>query len=339
MTWRRAVLAIAGIAPIGILLGHLWALAPMARLALPLGLPSVLALVWIRRSAGRAGDSDCLARLRAGLLGGLWGTLGYDLVRIPFHHAGQNPFAPIRAYGLWLADGTFSTPATDLLGLAYHLSNGIGFGWIYAALALGRPWGWGILWGLLLETLAVLSPFGEVFALRQAYGSLALAYAAHVFYGLPLGLVCRRPEAFLPGAFPLHRTAKGWGTLAALALLGIWFLSAWQPIRPPGAMAPALVVAGPDALYPGWLHLPAGSAVVVENRLPRELPLRLRRPDGRIEVLRIMPRGSLRLVLASPGIHQIAAAGTSWRSVFLSVHRGEDCRPRLIEVPPAPSGP
>lgn len=327
--WRRGIFWLGSFASIASLLGHLYALAPMWQLALVLWLPLSLAMLAVALWTVKAGDEDFLLRLRAGFLGGLWGTLGYDLVRVPLHLLGANPLTPIRAYGIWLAGAGHSTPGTDLLGLAYHFSNGITFGWIYAFLMLRRHWLWGIAWGLLLETLAVLTPFGEVFALRRAYGALSLAFAAHLFYGYPLGRVCQQPEVALQAAFPLHRTRAGLATLALLAAFLAWFLFAWQiPGRQP-ALRPAEVVVGPDALYPGWSDLPLGAVVALTNTLPDRIQLRLRAPGNAsaMQEMVLDANATRALRLDRPGIYQLLVPGRRWRSIFLAVRKAGDYRP------------
>jgi hypothetical protein len=134
---RRVILALAALGSIATLLGHLYAIAPMSLLARFCFVPSMLAIAGVWVSAHRAGDRDLLQRARAGFVGGLVGTLGYDWVRVPVHALGQNPFAPMRAYGVWIAGVAQSSPATDLLGTLYQFSNGITFGLIYACAGRG----------------------------------------------------------------------------------------------------------------------------------------------------------------------------------------------------------
>ena len=84
---------------IAILLAHLVGAGRMDALALNAGLPSGLVMAAVALKAWRCGDRALLAQLRAGLIGGLLGTLAYDVVRVPVHLAGLNPLSPIRAYG------------------------------------------------------------------------------------------------------------------------------------------------------------------------------------------------------------------------------------------------
>jgi hypothetical protein len=316
-----------------VLLAQTSAWMSMSRAAALLGPPAVLVMVVAWSWARRAGDDDLRLRLRAGLLGGVWGTIGYDLVRVPFHLAGQNPFVPIRAYGVWLLGASASSPLTDAVGILYHASNGIAFAWLYAIVALRRHWGWAVVWALALESGAVVTSFGDVFAIRAVYGALALAYAAHVFYGAPLGRVCAHPERALASVRPALGSARSWATMLAAALFVMWFLTAWQA---PGAdrgsaAAAASVDVGPASFYPGWLERKRGESFALRNRLDRPVEVRVRPPGAAAAepiLVQLAPREARTVLLTEIGIHQVLAPGLPWRSAFVAVREGADYRPR-----------
>ncbi len=312
----------ASFSSIVLLLGHLYAVSPMSRLGFVLGLPASIGMFGIWRWAQQTADENFLLRFKAGLLGGFWGTLGYNIIRIPFHYWGQNPFSPIRAYGMWLAGTSFSTPWTDALGFAYHFSNGITFGWIYSFLFLRRHWAWAVVWGLFLESLAVFSAFGEIFAIRHAYSFLALAYAAHIFYGMPLGWVCRGPEKVLRRTLPLRRTLAGGLTVILFCFMAKWFLTAWQPVAHQPRLEPGKIIVGPNALYPGWADRPLGSTLILKNVLPVRATLAFRRPyrNPKEQIPFVLESGeSKNLPLNERGIYQIGFPGKNWRSIFIAV--------------------
>lgn len=293
----------------------------MRTLALALWLPLSLAMaavwVWSRKN----GNADFLLKVRAGFLGGLWGTIGYDLVRIPFHLVGQNPFPPMRAYGVWLSGAAFSNPFTDGLGFFYHLSNGITLGWIYSFLFLRKRWIWGIVWGVLLETIAVSTAFGELFRLRSAYGALGLAYAAHLFYGFPLGVICQRPEG---------RSRIGWAAPLFLTVVFVWFVTAWQPVGKQPALQPGQMLVGRESLYPGWSDRPLGSVLVIRNLLPEPVRVKVRRPTTPLkesEELPLAPFQTAQIPLNERGVYQFGVAEKPWRSLFLSVSEEGNYRP------------
>ncbi|MBI4227004.1 MAG: hypothetical protein HY600_01875, partial [Candidatus Omnitrophica bacterium] len=305
------------------LLGHLDGVWSMRRFALVVWLPISLGMLVVWFWARRADDADFLRRARTGLVGGWLGTIGYDLVRIPFHLAGHNPFPPIRAYGVWLSGVPFSTPWTDLAGFLYHISNGITFGWLYSFLVLRRHWGWGVLWGLALETIAVSTAFGEVFRIRAAYSALSLAYAAHLFYGFPLGQVCRTPERW---------GRPGWAPRLVFFLLAAWFVAAWQPVGTQPPLRAGEMVIGPRALYPGWADRPLGSDWAISNRLSEPVTVKIRRPSRPLtetETITLGPGQRRVLRLTERGVYQLGLPDHPWRSVFISVHNDGDYRPDI----------
>ncbi len=304
---------------IGALLSHLgdgprmlgWAL-----IGFPLAAGTMLgAWLW----AWRDDDTDFLLRIRVGLVGGLLGTIGYDLFRIPFDIAGANTLAPIRVYGLWTTGSSGSTLWTDLAGFSYHLSNGVTFAWIYAIVMLRRHWAWAIGWGLLLETLAVLSPFGEVFAIRKATYGLVLAYLGHVWYGLPLGLLCQDPER-------LRRWrvfgVRAWGAGAlGNACVCAWFvLFQYAGVR---AAPPSAITIGPESIRPTWRDASITESLLLTNPTASELEVLVRTPTiggHTIHRYSIAAQAQHDLALDFPGIYQIQVFDRPWRSVFIAVH-------------------
>jgi apolipoprotein N-acyltransferase len=85
---------IASFGSIALLIGQVSGVGTMHALLLPVALPcvAVIAAGWLKASS--KGDHFLTERLRLGLVGGLWGTVGYDAVRVPLHLMGLNPFRP-----------------------------------------------------------------------------------------------------------------------------------------------------------------------------------------------------------------------------------------------------
>lgn len=200
-------------------------------------------------------DSDLARDLRLGIWGGTLGTLGYDLVRVPLHLAGFRVFAPIQAYGVWLLDADRSSLATEVVGWLYHFSNGISFGIMYALWMGRRHWAWGLLWGLSLEAIVLSTPFARIFHMQGNYQAIAIAYAAHLAYGFPLGYVVGKRPRVSPGALSLV------GLLVALFVLGGVPAERERAVR---ALPGTLRVEG-NRLNPNWLRLPGPGVVTVSN--------------------------------------------------------------------------
>lgn len=252
-----AVILLSG-GSIAALLADVYGIAPMHAVFWAVSVPSMLALA-VLAELPRV-PAELRHRIRVGAVGGFVGTLGYDLVRVPFAMAGQRVFAPIESYGVLIADASTSSELTSFLGWGYHFSNGITFGIAYAVIAARRHWLWGVGWGLVLESVAVFSPFATRYAIAGQVVPILIAYGAHVFYGLPLGRLVQRMPA-LPS-----RSVTAMLAVLAVALLG------WR--RPWLASPPdtARTVVVSDRFEPEWVRIRAGECITVENRSGSSFP-------------------------------------------------------------------
>lgn len=213
------------------------------------------------------GDPELARALRLGCWGGLAGTIGYDVVRIPMHLIGYRVFAPISAYGVWLLEANRSSAWTEMTGWAYHFSNGLTFGLMYALWMGRRHWAWGLLWGLALESIVLSTPFARIFHMQGNYPAIAIAYGAHLAYGLPLGLVVWRWQE---SETDLVRQSAWWGLgLVSAFVLSFLPLNLEQDARSqPGTF---LVEGG--RLNPTWLRLNSAGAIGVCNSSPSEVTI------------------------------------------------------------------
>ena len=196
----------------------------------------------------------------------MYGTLAYDAIRVPFLVLlGQRVFGPISVYGVWLADAGLSSPLTEALGWGYHFSNGITFGIMYALLMRRRHWLWAILWAFLLETIAIASPFAQIFNLTGNYSAIGIAYLGHVAYGLPLGWVVYKWDKVDK---PDQTMAKYVVPLAGFLIMSFIVLSplvrpTWIA-REERALADTLLVEE-ERLNPDWLRIGKGQSVTIQN--------------------------------------------------------------------------
>jgi hypothetical protein len=216
-------------------------------------------------------DSEMRERIRVGAVGGALGTLGYDIVRLPFALAGQRVFAPIESYGVLVIDASASSNLTSTLGWLYHLSNGVTFGIAYAMMAARRAWPWGVAWALLLETVAVLSPFAARYGLSGQVVPIAIAYGAHVFYGYPLGRLVQNLDRTNAALRRLGRHSVAMTLVVAVAIIIGWHRP-WSQ-SPTEREAEQLSAGGPpativlrDRFQPQWLRTHAHGCVLVDNR-------------------------------------------------------------------------
>jgi len=273
---RFAALIVLGLCAtsVGALLADMYGLMPMDEFVRWITLPALLLLV-----AGSAKTVPTYAnlqrRIRLGAVAGAVGTLAYDVFRIPFALAGQRIFAPIFSYGLLIDGGGMSSPWTDLLGWLFHFSNGVTFGIAYAVVMAGRHWGFGVLWGVLLEAVAFLSPFTDIYGLTGKWGAIGIALAAHVAYGLPLGLMVQRFDRS-------ERFLKKNLVYPTLIVIGVSIigLTLWhRPWSEPDALEraqdlaavagrPAAVVTV-DRFEPEWLRVEPGGCILVASESAR----------------------------------------------------------------------
>jgi hypothetical protein len=192
--------------------------------------------------------------LGAGLWAGCLATLAYDLVRVPLVHGGMPVFKAISYFGTVLLGVDSPTVASEILGWAFHLSNGISFGLMYAVLVKRPNVVTAILWGLLLEGVMLLTPYAEVFGYARDATFFTITIGAHAVYGFVLWLALTR--------YPLVRVRWPVFVLVPLAL-GIMAADFYQlyanrlPASPPPRLGRHLRttwnVPEPDRLAVLWL--------------------------------------------------------------------------------------
>jgi hypothetical protein len=130
----------------------------------------------------------------SGLRIGLVATAAYDLVRYGVVMAFSMSFQPLHVipiFGHLFVGAGAPIWLAWLVGFAYHIGNGVGFGIAYVVLFRRPHPVTGILWGLGLElAMATLYPsWLRVTALREF---LTVSMIGHVVYGVVLGLLARQ---------------------------------------------------------------------------------------------------------------------------------------------------
>lgn len=308
----RLAISFIGLATIAPLLGYLYGIAPMPTLALWLLLPAIIifALVYVRAFLKK--DRDLCLRFERGLLGGLLGIVGYDLVRVPIHHSGYNPFSAIQSYGVYLTGADHSTLFSDLAGIIYHTGNGIFFALTFTLLiGPGKKTPLlAMLWALILEGFAVLTIFGVIYHLRDHPKATALAFFAHLFYGAPLAWAAMKKRIL-----PAHWTVTVVSLLATLVTL--FFL-----MRPPDSYqnpGPGVVEILEGGLHSRWTRTQVQQPVEIRNSTDK--PVTVEVSSESIAPLIIPPNETKTTTINEPGIFQLRARTTAWRSVFLIVEK------------------
>jgi hypothetical protein len=274
----------------------------------------LVATIWLAGRKGRFGDiSDAIA---IGVLAGFLGVIAYDVLRIPFIFFGYRIYAQNSSYGLWILDADHSTRFTEVVGWIYHFANGLMFGVMYSIWMRDRPWPWAIAWAFLLETIALVSPYGRIYHITNSALLTVVAYYGHIGYGAPLGLMTRRfagSARTLKNLSPVYRIAAS--VLLAAAIVG--------PLVSPAAIdrdaraRPAAFVVEGERLAPDWQHLRTIGWVTVRNSCAGPSDILL---DAR-PVLRLSPCQQGTVAVTTPGVHLVALPpkGLRTKSSFILV--------------------
>ncbi|MDO5971426.1 hypothetical protein Q4Q35_16590 [Flavivirga aquimarina] len=230
-----------------------------------------------------------------GAIGGLIGTFGYDLIRVPFMLMGSRIFAPINMYGVWLTDATIGNAYTDTIGWIYHFSNGITFGIMYALFMRGRSFWWAIAYALLLETIFVVSPFGALFGLTSKPLSLVAAYIGHVAYGYPLGKLVQNFDVTITN---LKFFKKGLLRFTGVLCISVIVLTVYTNSN---AVYDSQIVISNDQLNPHIIRINSGDSIPIKNKRTGSNATVIIGD----EVLKLLPNQDLIKQISKPGIHQV----------------------------------
>ena len=96
--------------------------------------------------------------------------------------------------------------AAQVIGWAYHFSNGLTFGIMYTALlgeAARRHPLWGVLFAVGLELGMLLTPYPTTFGIHIGPAFIVATLTAHMIFGAVMGWATRRWAV----AWPAPRTA------------------------------------------------------------------------------------------------------------------------------------
>ncbi len=265
-----AACLVCGLCSVSPLLAWVYRLGPFQVWYLAVTLPGLALIALILLVIRRLGrHPDLQVAIVAGALGGIAGTIGYDLSRVPLVALGFRLFAPVSSYGLLMTDSIHGSPLTEFLGWTFNFTNGTGFGIAYAMLGLGRRWGWAIPFAFGLETMTIVTPYAGIYGLQGHPDLIAMAYAAHLFYGAPLGIICSRAGRWTDVRAPIPVSLAGAGIVAGLALIfQPWTVPAYEAAAQSAGPQPASLVSA-GRFEPEWSRVPSGGCVFLSNRDPR----------------------------------------------------------------------
>jgi hypothetical protein len=190
------------------LLAEFYGLCSMRIFTLFVSLPATALLVILAVRDLLRGDGRLFRGVVIGGAAGLIAAVGYDVFRLPFVHARAwrleaivpplPLFQVFPRFGAMILGQPVEQPsysrAATLIGWAYHFSNGLTFGIMYTALvgeAARRHWSWAVLMAVGLELGMLLTPYPRFFGIRVGTTFIAATLAAHLIFGVVLGLVAR----------------------------------------------------------------------------------------------------------------------------------------------------
>jgi hypothetical protein len=148
---------------------------------------------------------------RAALVGGAAGLLAaiaYDVFRLPFVYADAlgiqqvvpalNLFKVFPRFGAMILGQPLEQPVysatAQIVGWAYHFSNGLTFGIMYVALigdAAKHHWAWGVVFAVGLELAMLLTPYPAFFEIPLTAKFVVVTLLAHLVFGVVMGLAAQ----------------------------------------------------------------------------------------------------------------------------------------------------
>lgn len=216
----RLAVFLLGASSIAALLSEFYGLWPMRAFTLAAFLPALTVLGALACWDRVRGGGGLWTGVATGAVAGLCAALAYDIFRLPFVFSrawGLSAVVPPmplfkvfpRFGALILAEpleqASYTLPA-QLVGWAYHFSNGATFGVMYLAMVgrgLRRHWLWAVVMAAGLEAGMLVTPYPQTFGIKVTGRFVAVTLAAHMIFGVALGLLARKFDQM--GWFQLGR--------------------------------------------------------------------------------------------------------------------------------------
>ena len=174
-----------------------------------ISLPALAALCGLAVADRAIGTRRLWNAVLVGATAGLVAAATYDVFRLPFVYAdtlGIQQIVPAlklfkvfprfgaMILGQPLEQSHYSLSA-QLVGWAYHFSNGLTFGVMYVALigdATKRHWVWAIVFAVGLEMSMLFTPYPAFFGIALTAKFVAVTLITHLVFGIVMGLVTAR---------------------------------------------------------------------------------------------------------------------------------------------------
>ena len=192
------VLLAAGISP-NIFVAAQAGYASMSDLAVQFLIPSIAVIIIMLAASFLTGLKKLSRQIIIGIVAGVVGTIGLEIVREIGFHLGGMPGDMPKLLGVLLLNQFALGPDTlsNIAGWSYHFWNGASFGIIYSILfGRGRKW-WGIIYALLIGAGFMMSPAVVAMGVGHFGVDFGVGFAitvtlAHLALGTILGLIVYR---------------------------------------------------------------------------------------------------------------------------------------------------
>jgi hypothetical protein len=201
------------------LLVEFFGLCSMRSFTLFVALPALVGLCGLGLADRAMGNQRLWRAVLAGSIAGLIAAAAYDVFRLPFVFADslgiQRVVPPLKLFKVFpgfgamilgqpLEQSAYSLSA-QLVGWAYHFSNGLTFGIMYVALvgdATKRSWAWAVVFAVGLELAMLLTPYPTYFHIPLTTGFVTVTLLAHMVFGIVMGLAMLKLWRFLTPSVP-----------------------------------------------------------------------------------------------------------------------------------------
>lgn len=218
----RALVFVLAATSIWCLLAEMYHLVDMRTFFFAILLPSTFALYAIAIVDRGVGDGRLWRAVLIGTIGGIVGAIAYDVFRLPFVFSDawrlgrfgipQMPlFKVFPRFGAMILgqpveQSTYSL-VTQLVGWAYHFSNGATFGVMFAALYAGgqafatesaatpappgftwKSIAWATVMAVGIELCLLASPYSAFFGIPVTARFIVVTMIAHLVFGVGLGV-------------------------------------------------------------------------------------------------------------------------------------------------------
>jgi hypothetical protein len=205
----RWLVFLLGSSSIACLLFDFYRICPMRLFTLIIFLPALVVLAGLAIFDRARGDGQLCRAVVIGLGCGLLAAVAYDVFRLPFVFSKQWGISavvpPMQLFKVFPRFGAMIlgqpieqssySAAAQVLGWAYHFSNGATFGVMYLAM-VGNPtkrhWAWAVVMAVALELGMLLTPYPQVFGIPVNARFVVVTMAAHGIFGVGLGLFARQ---------------------------------------------------------------------------------------------------------------------------------------------------